>query len=258
MKAAERRDELLRILRDDGYLSAADAAARLGVDTSTIRRDLARLDELGLVRRSHGGALPLRDEAEVPYGVKIGRFVPQKKAIGRLVASLIPDGATVILDTGSTALMVARALTEHRGITVITPDAQIAAELLFRPEIRLIVPGGELLAGTSALISQEAVESMSRYHVDLAVMAVDGVDPEVASNLNGAIVPMKRAMMDAAMSTMLAVDHSKFGVRKLMTVAPVRTFDAIVTDQSIDDLTAQRYPVPIRRAPVEPERSPAS
>lgn len=254
MKAAERRDELLRILRDDGYLNVTSAATHLGVDSSTVRRDLARLDGLGLVRRSHGGALPLRDEAEEPYGVKIERLVPQKKAIGRLVASLIPDGSTVILDTGSTALMVARALSGHRDLTVITPDAQIAAELSLRPDVRLIVPGGELLAGTSALISQESVEAMSRYHVDFAIMAVDGVDLDVASNLNGAIVPMKRAIMNAAARTVLAVDHSKFGVRKLMTVAPVRAFDEIVTDSDLADSTAKPYPVPIRRAPVEPER----
>lgn len=255
MKGSERRDALLRILRDDGYVNASRAAGGLGVDTSTIRRDLARLEKLGLVRRSHGGALPLRDEAEVPYGVKIGRLVPEKQAIGRLVTSLIPDGSTIILDTGSTMLMVAKALAGHRDLTVITPDVRIAAELVVHPEMRLIVPGGEGLAGTSALLSVDAVESMTGYHVDFAVMAVDGVDTEVASNLNGAIVPMMRAMMGAARHTILAVDHSKFGVRKLVAIASIQEFDEIVTDDGVDDTLASGYPLPVRRAPIEPERT---
>jgi DeoR/GlpR family transcriptional regulator of sugar metabolism len=253
VKAAERRDELLRLIRQRGYVNVSQAAAELAVDTSTVRRDLARLDDLGLVERSHGGALPQRDEAEVPYDVKIGRLVAEKQAIGQLVSTLIPEGSTVILDSGSTTLMVAQALTEHRGITVITPDVRIAAELLFQPDIRVIVPGGEGLAGTSTLLSQEAVESMRRFHVDVAVMAVDAVDAEVTSNLNSAVVPLKRAMMGAARHTILAVDSSKFGSRKLVRVAPVEEFDEIVTDAGLDEPTAAGFPVPVRRAAVNHE-----
>lgn len=251
MRAAERRDELLRMVRSRGYLNVSEAAAEMGVDTSTVRRDLARLDELGLVQRSHGGALPLRDEAEVPYDVKIGRLVPEKKAIGHLVASEIPEGSTIILDAGSTTLMVARALAGHHDITVITPDVRIAAELLFRPDIRLIMPGGESLPGTSTLLGQEAVESMRRYHVAIAVIAVDAVDEEVASNLNGSVVPLKRAMMGAARRTILAVDRSKFGLRNLVKVAGVDEFDEIVTDDGVDETLAASFPVPVQRAALE-------
>lgn len=257
MKSVQRRDELLRMLRQEGYLNVTDAAASLRVDSSTVRRDLARLDELGLVRRSHGGAMPLRDEAEVPYAVKLNRRMPEKSAIGRLVASLVPPGATVILDTGSTTLMVARALAQHRGLTVITCDARIAAELLFQPEIRLIVPGGEVLAGTSALLSQEAIESVRGYNVDVAVLAVDGVDTDTASCLNGAIVPLKRAIIGAARRTILAVDSSKLGVRQLMSVAGVPELDEIVTDDRADEETTGTYPIPVRRAPVATATTPA-
>lgn len=255
MKGSERRDELLRMVRDRGYLNVSQAAGELGVDASTVRRDLARLDELGLVRRSHGGALPLRDEAEVPYDIKLGRLVPEKQAIGELIASQIPGGSTVILDAGSTTLMVARALAGHQDLTVITPDVRVAAEMLFRPGIRLIMPGGEGVVGTSTLLSQEAVETMGHYHVDIAVIAVDAVDEAVVSNLNGSVVPLKRAMMGAARRTMLAVDRSKFGIRTLVKVGSVEEFDEIVTDDGLDDGVAATFPVPVSRAPVEPERS---
>lgn len=253
VKASERRDELLRMARERGYLNVSQAAAELGVDASTVRRDLARLDELGLVQRGHGGALPLRDEAEVPYDIKIGRLVPEKKAIGELIAHGIPEGSTIILDAGSTTLMVARALAGHRDITVITPDVRIAAELLFHPGLRLIVPGGESIAGTSTLLSQEAVETMRHYHVDVAVIAVDAVDDEVASNLNGSVVPLKRAMMGAARRRILAVDRSKFGVRKLVKVGPVEEFDEVITDDGLQETASAAFPVPVVRATVKRE-----
>ena len=253
MKGPKRRDELLHLIRERGYLSVSGAAAALSVDASTVRRDLARLDGLGLVQRSHGGALPARDEAEVPYDVKSGRLIPQKQAIAELVATLIPNHASVILDSGSTALTVARALDDRRGMTVVTPDVRVAAELIFHPDTRVIVPGGESLTGTSTLVSQESLESMRHFHVDIAVVATDGVDLEGTSNLNGTVVPLKRAMIAAARHVILVADSSKFGVRKLMKVAPLEEFSEIVTDDGLDQETVQGYPVPIRRAPVAPE-----
>lgn len=255
MKGAERRDEVLRIVRARGYVNVTEAARELGVNSSTIRRDLARLVQLGLIERSHGGAIAVNDEAEIPYDVKIARRVAEKQAIGELVASLIPNDSTVIIDSGSTAFMVARALADHRGMTVITPDIRVGAELVARPDVRLIVPGGEALPATTTLLSQEAVESMRRYHVDVAVMAADAVDPEGVTNINSAVVPLKRAMIGAARRAILAIDSSKFGIRKLVTVAPVEEFSEVVTDDGLDEAVAGTYPVPVLRAALEQERT---
>jgi DeoR/GlpR family transcriptional regulator of sugar metabolism len=238
----------LRLVRGNGYLSVKDAATELGVDTSTVRRDFAHLDRLGLIERSHGGALPVRDEAEGPYNIKLGRLVPEKRAIAELTASLIPEGASVILDSGSTTLMVARALADHRGLTVITPDVRVAAELAIRPGIRLIVPGGEGIPGTSTLVSQESVEDFRRFTVDIAVIAADGVDEEAVTNMNGTVVPLKQAMINAADRSILVMDSSKFGLRKLMKVAPVQHLSEVVTDAGLAASVASSYPVPVRRA----------
>ncbi len=254
MRSSERRDELLRIIRDRGYLNATAASRELGVDSSTIRRDLSRLHQLGLIERSHGGAVGTRDEAEVPYDVKISKLVPEKQAIGILTASLIPDGSTIILDSGSTSLMVARALLGHRDLTVITPDIRVAAELITRPDVRLIVPGGEGVPETTTVVSQEAVESMRRYHVDVAVIASDALDLDGATNMNGAVVPLKRTMLGAARRRILVADNSKFGRRKLVKVAAVEEFSDIVTDDGADDSMLSAYPVPVRRAPIARER----
>lgn len=251
MQSTERRDQLMRLVRERGYVNVSDVARELGVDGSTVRRDLARLDALGLVERSHGGATPVRDQAEVPYDVKIGKRVAEKRAIGRLVASMIDDGSSVMLDDGSTSLMVARALSGHRDITVVTPDIRVAAELAAVPGVRLIVPGGEMLATTYTLLSQDAVEAVRRYHVDMAVICCDSVDLDGASNRNSALVPLKRAMIGSAQRAVLAVDSSKFGSRMLVHVASLPEFDSIATDDGVADTQVAGYPVPILRAGVE-------
>lgn len=249
MKGPDRRDLLLHRVRESGYLSATDAAADLGVDTSTIRRDLAQLEELGLLRRSHGGAVPRRDEADIPIDVKLSTSAEQKRAIAATVAALIPPGASLMLDSGSTTLMVARALADHPNLTVVTPDVWIAAELITRRNVTVIVPGGESLTDTTTVVSQEAVSVIDRHHVDIAVMAVDAVDGHRATNSNGAVVALKRAMMRAAVRTILVADSSKFGHRHLVEVAGTEEFDEIVTDDGIDPDVVRDYPATFHIAP---------
>lgn len=251
MSSTARRDELLRTLRDQGYVRVTEAAAEMRVDSSTIRRDLVRLEKLGLVRRSHGAALPPRDDVEVPYSVKMSRAVREKKAIGRRVASMIDDGASVILDSGSTSLMVARALAQHRDLTIITPDIQVAAEVINRPNVRLIVPGGESLSPTTTVISQEAVESVRNYRVDVVVLGADAVDPEGASNHGSAVVPLKRAMLEAARRSILVVDSSKIGSRQLVPVCALHEVDQVVTDAGMAPTDLDEYPVPVERVIVD-------
>lgn len=252
MRTSDRRDALVRAVRERGYLSAAEAAEEFGVNSSTIRRDLTRLDQLGLLQRSHGGAISRRDEADVPYDVKIRKLVPQKQAIGAAAAALIPEGATVMLDSGSTTLMIAKALVDRTDLTVITPDVVIAAELVVHPSIRLIVPGGESLQDTTTVVSQEAVEMVRRYHVDIAIIASDAVDAAGPTNMNGVVVPLKRAMMDSARRAILVADSSKLGQRRLVRVAPLEDFAELITDEGADVAETDGYPIPVTRvAPAE-------
>ncbi len=252
MHTAERRDTLLRTIRTRGYLNVAEAAEELGVDTSTVRRDLARLEGAGLIERSHGGAIPVRDEAEVPLGQKIGLRVAEKQAIAHEVARHIPNDSTVLLDAGSSCLLVAQALSAHRGLTVITPDVSIAAELITRSDVRLILPGGEAVPETSTVLNQEAVEMVRRLHVDIAVMGADAVDARGASNLNSAVVPFKRAMIGSAARTILAVDHSKLNTRRLIAVAHLEELSLLVTDDGGPEDATADYPIDVVRVALAP------
>jgi DeoR/GlpR family transcriptional regulator of sugar metabolism len=250
----QRREEILARLHRHGYVSVRQLAHEYGVDTSTIRRDLDTMAELGTIERSHGGATLPSEPAEIPYAVKVETNVAQKRAIARTVAEIVPHGRSLLMDSGSTTLEVARALRGHREMTVITNDLRVAAEIANQGDVRLIVLGGEALPAVYTLASERAVGLISEFHVDYAVMAADAVNPRGITNTNSNEVPMKRAMLRAADRVLLVADSSKFGQSALVRVTGLEDVDLIVTDDGLSEQGAAEYPVEVRR--VSPEADP--
>jgi DeoR/GlpR family transcriptional regulator of sugar metabolism len=247
----QRRQEILDRLHRAGYVSVRQLAADYGVDTSTIRRDLEIMAEHGMVARSHGGATLPAEPAETPYAVKVEANVAQKRAIARVVAETIPHGCSLMVDSGSTTLEVAKALRGHRELTIVTNDLRVAAEVANQGEARLVVLGGEVLPSVYTLVSERAVGLIGEFHVDYAVMGADAVDPRGVTNVNSNEVSMKRAMMHAAEHVVLVADSSKFGRSALVRVAPLDAVELIVTDEELPPDQVEEYPVEIRRVPVD-------
>jgi DeoR family transcriptional regulator of aga operon len=247
----QRREEILSRLHRQGYVSVRQLAHDFGVDSSTIRRDLETMAQLGMVERSHGGATLLSEPAEIPYDVKVGTNVAQKQAIARAVAEVVPHGSSLLMDSGSTTLEVARALRGHRELTVITNDLRVAAEIANQGDVRLIVLGGEALPAVYTLASERAVNLIREFHVDYAVMAADAVDPQGITNTNSNEVSMKRAMLRAAAKVLLVADSSKFGHSALVRVSDLGEVDLVITDDALGEDAAADYPVEIRRVGVE-------
>jgi DeoR family transcriptional regulator, aga operon transcriptional repressor len=241
----QRREEILSRLHRHGYVSVRQLSADYGVDTSTIRRDLETMAQLGMVTRSHGGATLPAEPAEIPYSVKVETNVAEKRAIARSVADSIPHGRSLMMDSGSTTLEIARALRGHRDMTVITNDLRVAAEIANQGDVRLIVLGGEALPAVYTLASERAVALINEFHVDYAIMGADAVDPSGITNVNSNEVSMKRAMMRVADHVVVVADSSKFGQAALVRVA-------VVTDDGLSGEQAAEYPVEVRRVPPEP------
>ncbi|MCW2740656.1 MAG: hypothetical protein JWR45_1078 [Blastococcus sp.] len=252
----QRRQDILVRLHRHGYVSVRQLAHDFQVDSSTIRRDLDTLANLGMIQRSHGGATLPVEPAEIPYDVKIETNVAQKRAIARAVADLVPHGRSLLMDSGSTTLEVARALRGHREMTVITNDLRVAAEVANQGDVRLIVLGGEALPAVYTLASERAVHLISEFHADYAVMAADAVDPRGITNTNSNEVSMKRAMLRAADQVLLVADSAKFGQSALVRVASLENVDLIVTDEGLSEQTAAEYPVEIRRVGPDPTHAP--
>ncbi|TQM02155.1 DeoR/GlpR family DNA-binding transcription regulator [Pseudonocardia kunmingensis] len=252
----QRREEILRRVQRHGYVSVSQLAQDYQVDGSTIRRDLATMAELGVIARSHGGATLPGEPAEIPYEVKVGKNVAQKRAIARAVAEIVPHGSSLLIDSGSTTLEVAQALRGHREMTVITNDLRVAAEVANQGDVRLIVPGGEVLPAVYTLASERSVDLIREFHVDYAVLAADAVDTQGITNTNSNEVSMKRAMVRAADEVLVVADSSKFGHTALVRITGFDDVDLVVTDDGLDADRAAAYPVQIRRVHPEPALQP--
>ncbi len=243
MLASTRRREIMHRLGTDGYVEAKALADELGVDTSTIRRDLDALERAGQAQRTHGGARPVPGAtAKLPYTMKEGERRTEKAAIGETAARRVRDGETVILDSGSTTFEVARALRDHTGLTVITNDLRIATYIAETPGTRLLVTGGELLGSVFTLVGDRAIAFLSAYTADWAFLGADAVDVAAGvTNMNTLEVPLKRAMITAAGRALVVADSSKFGRRALAKVAGLDEIGGVITDAELDPEIARQF-----------------
>ncbi|NGP09721.1 DeoR/GlpR transcriptional regulator [Rhodococcus sp. 14C212] len=244
MSASTRRRDILDRLVADGYVEAKALARELGVDTSTIRRDLDALVRLGRAERTHGGARRTVDGdlADIPYAVKEHTHTAEKALIGQEAARRVRDGDRVILDSGSTTYQVAAALRHRSDLTILTNDLRIGKFVATLPHVRLLVTGGELLGSVFTLVGERTVEFLSDYSVDWTFLGADAIDPDAGiTNTNTLEIPVKRAMIAAAARTVVVADSSKFGHRALARVATLTEVDTILTDPGLPPDQVGRY-----------------
>jgi DeoR family transcriptional regulator of aga operon len=244
MLAAQRQARIVQHLQEDGFVEIARLSTDLGVDRSTVRRDLHALEQRGLVRRSRGGALagPATGEADIPYAVKRVRQTPAKAAIAAYAAQLVGPSEAVLLDSGSTTFQLARALRQRNDISVVTNDLNVAMCLAESPGIQLVVTGGILLESVYALVGPRTVAGLRELHVDRAFLGADAIHHEDGiTNVTFVEVEVKRAMIEAARKVVVLADATKFGHRALAPVCNLDATDLIVTDEGLDPAARSLY-----------------
>ncbi|MEU0279364.1 DeoR/GlpR family DNA-binding transcription regulator [Streptomyces sp. NPDC006195] len=229
------RTERLRLItdavREAGQLSVAGLARLTGASEMTIRRDLEALGTQGVLERYHGGArsLLLRGE-EPPFALRAREDTETKRRIAAATAGLIADGESVLVDSGTTCLEVARAL-EHRRLTVIPLSLHAANALTGAPRLKLLLPGGEPRPGELALTGPLTEASLAALRFDTAVLGCCGLtsrDGLTAYDLADAAV--KRAAISSARRVIAVAESAKLSRTALAFVAPVSALDAVVTD----------------------------
>ncbi|MGP8065674.1 MAG: DeoR/GlpR family DNA-binding transcription regulator [Acidimicrobiales bacterium] len=236
MIAAQRRRAILRRIHDDGYVEASRLSAELGVDESTIRRDLSALARSGLVQRTHGGALPLGPTGTTGAADAAGgsEHAKEKRAIARFAAGLVADGESVALDIGSTTGAVAHELSARRDLTIVTCDLDIAQFLAVGHHVRLVVAGGELSEDRRSLAGPWTLNQLAGIHVDRAFIGASAVDAAGGAMTDDFLgVPLKRAMLAAARSAVLVADSSKFNRHAFVAFARIDDFELLLTDEGL-------------------------
>lgn len=254
MLGERRRRDICDLLEKSGYVETSQLAARLGVNISTIRRDLGNLAEAGLIQRTHGGAMPVLDGSavDVPYEVKKRHHLAEKRAIARHAADLVKDGDSLVLDSGSTTFAFAQVIRGRRGLTVATNDLRVAHYLAEGGGVRLMVTGGQLIDTVFTLVGPSALANLENLHVDWAFLGADAVDPQAGvMNVNTIEVPIKQAMLAAAARRVLLADSSKFRRRALATVVSIDAFDYVITDAGLPTELRHSYDDRLVCVPVE-------
>ena len=244
------RSELLRWIQQRGFSSVVDLAADFDVTPSTIRRHLEVLQQRGVIERRHGSVQAVATTAELPYAAKMTERQRQKQAIAFGVAHRIGQGQSVLLDSGSTILEVAKALRLHIGLTVVTDDIRIANEVADHSSSRLIVIGGERLPSVYTLSGPDSIRQIKELRVDVAVLSADAVNAHSVTNATSDEVAVKRAMIESARARYLVADSSKFERTLLIKVCDLSEFTLGITDTGLDPIVAAHYPIPMIRVPV--------
>ncbi|MGC9455528.1 MAG: DeoR/GlpR family DNA-binding transcription regulator [Phycisphaerae bacterium] len=227
----DRREKAAQELAEKGFMSLAELVQVLGVSESTIRRDLEVLEEQGLIRRTHGGAVYIQDSSghRLAFAERETTAQREKQAIAAAAAALIPPAQTVILNGGTTCYEVAKAV-RGRHLNVITNSVPIASLLSTELETEVTLIGGYVYPRTGVALGSTAEQQLEMLHATQLVMSCAGVTAEGAFNSNQMMVDVERKMLSIAEEVILVVDHTKFGRRAVTKLCGLDEVDVIVTD----------------------------
>lgn len=242
MYAEERQQWIVENARSAGRVDVAALAEALDVTTETIRRDLKVLERHGLLRRVHGGAIPVeRLGFEPGLAARDAVLTTEKERIAKLALAELPDEGSVMLDAGTTTARLAEALPLDRELVVVTNGLPIAMSLSARPNLTVLLVGGRVRGRTLAAVDSWALKALEDTYVDVAFVGTNGLSIErglTTPDHNEAAV--KRAMIGSARRTVLLADHSKVGVDHLARFAALDDIDVVVSDTGLDAGYAER------------------
>src|SRR5256714_12918403 len=236
MRQEDRLGAILALLADHGSVGVVESADRLGTSQATIRRDLQALEEQGLVKRTHGGAVPAGVLYELPMRYRGARQQEEKGEIAELAAGLIDERAAGVgLCGGTTTSEVARYLGMRGGLKIVTNALNIAAELALRPAVDLVVTGGTVRTESYELIGPVAERALEGFNLDASFLGVGGVSAAAGVTTHHEVeAQTNRAMILQSARVIVVADGTKVGRRAFARIAEAALVSDLVTDPSAD------------------------
>jgi DeoR family fructose operon transcriptional repressor len=243
MLAVKRHEKIIELLEREQSVKVADLSALLGVTEKTIREDLEKLEDKGLLKRIHGGAVAVNSENEASFfslHAPSTRAVNEKQQIAKQALKHIDPNDIIVLDTGSTTLEIAKLLGAFP-VTVITNDLLIICELTSKELVRLVVPGGFEHKNTLHA-SPEALEFVKTLNIQKSFVSSTGVHLDYGLTIfRSELIEQKKAWILAAKENFCVADHSKFDKTALITFAPLDDIHCIITDRGLPKAVERKY-----------------
>jgi DeoR family transcriptional regulator, fructose operon transcriptional repressor len=242
MLPTQRRQAILAEIRAKNAVSAEALARRHGVSVETIRRDLRSLQDQGLLERVYGGATkPSVRSTEGSFTARKARNIGRKQAIAALAAGLVEPEDTLILDVGTSALEVAKALPETFRGRVLTNSVPVGMELSARDGVELLLCGGQVRPGDAACSGAHAEAFFAEFYADRAFLGSGGVHIDAGlTDYYPPEVVVRRTMIEHSAASYVLADSSKLGVIAVHRVCPLDRVTAIITDdqENADEFAA--------------------
>lgn len=235
MLAETRKDKILEMLKEDGSVKVAELSKIFKVTDVTIRQDLEKLEQDGLVTRKHGGAF-LKTIGKQVQNFALANLINmgKKELIGKKAAEYIDSGDTIILDSGTTTTEIAKAIIDKQNITVITNAINIVMLLGANPAIDVILTGGEFKAPTLSLTGQKAADFFGGLHADKLFLATAGISLKSGLTYPSlSDIAVKKAMIEAADKVYLVADSTKVGKSSLASLGALSLIHYLITDSDI-------------------------
>lgn len=240
MDATTRQNEIIELLNTQDRVEVEDLAQRFGVSLQTVRTDLRDLSQRGALSRVHGGAVRVSSAATRAYADRRKLNAAGKLAMAAVTAELIPENCSITLNIGTSTEQVARALSGHRGLTVISNNINIINMMMGGEARELILVGGAVRQSDGAIVGEDAVEFISRYKVDFAIIGASALDADGAiMDHDGREVSVARAILKNARTRVLVCDHSKFDRSAPVRICDVSDLDVVITDAPVPDAFAE-------------------
>jgi len=243
MLAIERKNEILNKLRAEQRVLVSELAVHYGVTEETIRRDLEKLEKEGFATKTYGGAiLGNSTKTDLSYTIRNKTNVEAKSAIAALVSQLVQDGDHLMLDDSSTSLYIAKHLKDKKDLTIVTYSMEIVMELAGVEGWTILCTGGTLRSGSLAFMGHQVADTLSRYHVDKAILSCKGIAPQAGiTDSAESHAVAKQAMIRGAKEVILALDDTKFDKISFVQVAPLEAAKTIVTSRKPDKAWLEHF-----------------
>jgi DeoR family fructose operon transcriptional repressor len=234
MYAEQRQQRIVELARSAGLVGVAALAAEFAVTAETVRRDLTALERLGLLRRVHGGAIPVERLAFEPgLAARDAAMTEEKERIAKAALSELPTEGSVLLDAGTTTARLAELLPGDRDLTVVTNALPIALTLV-RPGLTVRMLGGRVRGRTMAAVDDWALRSLREVYVDVAFVGTNGVSVDRGlTTPDPAEAAVKRAMVGAARRVVVLADHTKVGAEHFARFGDLEDVDVLIIDAGL-------------------------
>ncbi len=231
-----RQAEILEIAKAEGRVLVDDLITRFNVTPQTLRKDLNDLCERALLTRIHGGAVYSSGTENMEYNQRRQIASGEKAAIGRAAAELIPDGASLFINIGTTTEAVSEALVRHRKLLIVTNNINVANRLRVHEQFEVLIAGGTVRPSDGGIVGGPTVDFIRQFRVDYAVIGTSAIGHDGALlDFDLREVKVTQAIIENAKHVILVADQTKFERSAPVCIAALDQLDTFVTDRCLDN-----------------------